>query len=281
MASAQMTRRGALAAVAAALGLTMAAGCSPAWLDTASELTERDLEVARSIGKPENEIEGMRERGSASDDVRGAEAAEDHLVARYGERFRAVGVEAGYDSSVFPSEVRVTLAVETGAAAGARCTAVYQLEGGPRWQDDYCCVRLGESFRGLAASAFSTGFGDLAEGELAWDAEVIASLYYADAADGPTIEPDISLGGASEILTMTFDVFASPTTSLTEEGLAERLGRAAEPFERAGVSLALRACRITTPVSDEGLSSDWAEGESTLGNYDWYCHVGVGTEGEF
>lgn len=47
------------------------------------------------------------------------------------------------------------------------------------------------------------------------------------------------------------------------------------------MSLALRACRITTPVSDEGLSSDWAEGESTLGNYDWYCHVGVGTEGEF
>lgn len=172
MAGAQMTRREALAMVAAALGMTMISGCSPEWLDTTSELTERDLEVARNIGKTESDIEGMRKRGRASDDVRGAEAAEDYLAERYGEQFKAVGTETEYDSAVSPSRVVVTLAVVSGPAAGAECRAVYRLEDGPSWSDDYVSVRLDTQLRAIANEAFSEGFGDLSKGEAVWQSEV-------------------------------------------------------------------------------------------------------------
>ena len=65
MAGARLTRREALATVAAVVGLTALAGCAPSWLDMDSELTERDLEVARNLGKSEDEIESMRESGRA------------------------------------------------------------------------------------------------------------------------------------------------------------------------------------------------------------------------
>lgn len=274
MAGAQMTRREALAMVAAALGMTMIAGCSPEWLDATSELTKRDLEVARNIGKTESDIASMRKRGRASDDVRGAEAAEDYLAERYGEQFKAVGTETEYDSAVSPSRVVVTLAVVSGPAAGAECRAVYRLEDGPSWSDDYVSVRLDAQLRAIATEAFSEGFGDLSKGEAVWQSEVSRTLFYADAADGHAIDPDVSLEDPGEYFAPKFVVFASPTTSLTEEGLTERLERAARVFKRARVVVFLHAYRVTAPVGDEGFTYEWADSVTYDGeNVDWACHL--------
>ena len=281
MADPQMTRRKALATVAAVLCLTMIAGCSPERLDTASELTERDLEVARNIGKTENEIGAMRERGSANDDVRGAAAAEDYLAERYGERFKAVGVETEYDSAISPSRVDVTLIVASGPAADAECRAVYRLKDGPSWSDDYVSVRLDAQLRAIAAEAFSEGFGDLSEGEVVWQSEVSRTLFYADAADGSAIDPDVTLADPGELFTPKFVVFASPTTSLTEEGLAERLERSAGVFERARAEVFLHAYRVTVPVGDERFTYEWADGVTFDGeNVDWACHLSTETGGD-
>ena len=274
MAGAQVTRRDALAMVAAALGMTMIAGCSPEWPDTTSELTERDLEVARNIGKTESEIEGMRKRGRASDDVRGAEAAEDYLAKRYGEQFGATGTETEYDSAISPSRVVVTLTVASGPAADAECRAVYRLEDGPSWSDDYVSVRLDAQLRAIATEAFSEGFGDLSEGEAVWQSEVSRTLFYADAADGRAIDSDVTLADPGEYFAPKFVVFAAPTTSLTEEGLTERLERAACVFKRARAVVFLHAYRVTAPVGDEGFTYEWADGVTYDGeNVDWACHL--------
>lgn len=281
MAGAQMTRREALATVAAALGMTMIAGCAPEWLDTTSELTERDLEVARNIGKTESEIEGMRKRGRASDDVRGAEAAEDYLADRYGEKFKAVGMETEYDSAASPSRVGVTLTVVSGPATDAECRAVYRLKDGPSWSDDYVSVRLDAQLRAIAAEAFSEGFGDLSEGEAVWQSEVARTLLHADASDGRAVDPDVTLADPGESFAPKFVVFASPTTSLTERGLAERLGRSAGVFERARAEVFLHAYRVTVPVADEGFTYEWADSVTFDGeNVDWACHLSTEAGGD-
>ncbi len=281
MAGARLTRREALATVAAVVGLTALAGCAPSWLDMDSELTERDLEVARNLGKSEDEIESMRESGRAGSDVRGAEAAEDYLAERYGERFRAVDAVTQYASAISPDRVSVTLVVESGPATDAECSAVYRLGDDPDWSDDYVSVRLDAQLRVVAAEAFSKGFGDLAEGEVVWGSEVSRTSFYAEPGDGDkAIDPEASLANPGAALLPKFDVFASPTTSLTEEGLAERLESAADVFRSRQVRVVLRAGRVTTPVDDEGFTKDWAFVEARLGNYDWYCFVDIGMEGD-
>lgn len=281
MPDAQMTRRTALATVAAALGLAALAGCAPEWLDTSGEVTERDLEVARSIGLSEEDVEAMRASGRPRDDVRGAEAAEDYLAGRYGEAFCATGTSTEYDSAVSPSRVVVTLVVGSGPAAEAECSAVYRLKDGPRWADDYVCVRLGAQLRALAPTAFSEGFGDLPEGEAVWGSDVSRLLFYADAADGSTISPDASLADPGEDLSPTFIVFVPSTTSLTEEGLAERLGRAADVFERERARVFLHAYRVSAPVGDGGFTYEWADSVTADGsNIDWACHLSTESRGE-
>ena len=90
----------------------------------------------------------------------------------------------------------------------------------PDWSDDYVSVRLDAQLRVVAAEAFSKGFGDLAEGEVVWGSEVSRTSFYAEPDDGDkAIDPEASLANPGAALLPKFDVFASPTTSLTEEGL--------------------------------------------------------------
>lgn len=278
----QMTRRTALATVAAALGLTALAGCAPAeWLDTSGGVTERDLEVARSIGLSEEDVEAMRESGQPRDDVRGAEAAEDYLAGRYDETFRATGVERLMGSVGQPERVSVALVAETGPAAGAACEAVYRLKDGPRWSDDYVSVRLDAQLAPLAAEAFSEGFGDLAEGEAVWGGGVDRTLLYADATDGLSVDSDASLADPGDRFAPKFVVFVPSTTSLTEEGLAERLGRSADVFRRAHATVFLHAYRVTTDAGEGGFTYEWADAATADGsNIDWACHLSTEAGGD-
>lgn len=136
-----------------------ACGGPPAWLDVQSPLTVRDIEVAKSLATDSltwdatdvAEVQGLQEQGGSPSDlgsfghaIRGAEAAEDYLAARYGEQFRAIAFSTPYESAIAPAWGVTTCVVESGPFEGETCKASYRLKGAMTWRDDYGSIYLGD-----------------------------------------------------------------------------------------------------------------------------------------
>ena len=132
-----------------------ACGGPPAWLDVQSPLTVRDKSLATDSltwdATDVAEVQELQEQGGSPSDlgsfghaIRGAEAAEDYLAARYSEQFRAIAFSTPYESAIAPAWGVTTCVVESGPFEGETCKASYRLKGAMTWKDDYGSIYLGD-----------------------------------------------------------------------------------------------------------------------------------------
>lgn len=234
-------------------------------------VTDRDVEVAESLGAPEDILAAMR-RGEwptarSKRNVRVAEAAEDHLSGRYGERFRATRVLVS--TGFMPEPDTITCAVETGEHAGETCVASVSYAEEPVWADDYLYLRLhGEYERGLEGAA-RDAFGDLPEGSWVMEARMLDEQYPAatpDAQGGAReVAPDASLEDAGTVVTGHLWICVSPEHQLAEGDFDARAGRVRDALDALDVHVYWEVSQITRPLDGAEFTMEW----SRYAEYSW------------
>lgn len=142
-----------------------------------SDVTERDIEVARQMGAPDDVIETL-ERGKWGEYryeqmVRNAEACIDYLEGRYGERFLARMSEL---RNPMHDYVVVDLEVGSGPFVGEPVTVHYystgEHEDSPRFDESYYCILHREEWERLASEAIVVAIAGLPEGSVLARAEL-------------------------------------------------------------------------------------------------------------
>lgn len=244
-------------------------------LDMDDKITERDIEVARSLGAPEDVLASMREgewpSTRSKKNVRYAELAEDHLSARYGETFRAT--ETRLSAGLMRDPHTVTCAVETGEHAGETCVASVLYTDDPRWADNYLYLRLhGEYERRLTAAA-QEAFGDLPEGSWVMEAEMLDKQYPNVDTDPQGVErevpPDATLKEAGVFVSGHLWVFVSSEGQLPEKDFDARAERMRDALDALDVRVIWSVDQITRPLDDAELTVAWAREALDADDYSW------------
>lgn len=244
-------------------------------VDMDDKVTERDIEVAQSLGAPEDVLASMREGEWPSTrskrNVRYAELAEDHLSARYGETFRAT--EVRLSTGLMRDPHTVTCAVETGEHAGETCVASVLYTDGPRWADNYLYLRLHEEYERRLTAAARDAFGDLPEGSWVMEAEMLDKQYPNVGADPQGVEreipPDATLEEAGVFVSGHLWVFISPESQLSEEDFNARAVRMNDALDALDVRVIWSADQITRPLDGAELTIEWAREALDAGGYSW------------
>lgn len=276
----------AMAACALALSLATMPGClaRPATktnddgaarevLNMDDEITERDLEVAQSLGAPMDVVAAMRggawPSARSKDNVRYAEFVEDHLAARYGERFRAT--EARLSFGLIRDPHTVTCAVETGGHAGETCVASFLYEDEPRWADDYPYLRLHEEYERRLTEVAQGAFGDLPEGSWVMEARML-DWQYPNVASDPQgawheVPPFATLEEAGVFVDGYLWVSISPDNQLAEEDFDARVTRMREALDALDMRVYWSVDQITQPLDGAEFTMEW----SRDADYSWHA----------
>jgi|GEM_PF-5870426 len=161
------------------------------------EVTERDVEVARQMGAPDDIVASM-ERGVWPSDlarwkVRNAEACIDYLADRYGLEFSAVSATGGpkwmtcYDD--------VYLRIESGPHAGEEVRLAYdsgmrngRQEREPMFNEDCYYVVNHEGWERIAEEAIAPILAELPEGAWTSAAAMDRYVYHISQIDRPITE---------------------------------------------------------------------------------------------
>lgn len=276
----------------AALVAIGCAGCMPGTLGSShttqevanmsEEVTERDRAMARQLGAPDEVLSSL-ERGAwpsvtARENVRYAEAVEDHLSDRYGETFRAT--EVTLSRGVLAEADSVTCTVDSGPFAGATCKCTFfpggaPQDGGPQWSDTYPYVRLHEEYEAAAEAAASSAFGDLPQGTWLCDAGMTERPYpevendVHDQGQSVSIPPDASLSVMGPYLDGHVWVYLSPECTLSEKDYSGRVSRMVEALRRTGLDIHWEAHKVTKPLDGASFAWEWADEAVRSGQHAW------------
>lgn len=280
-------------ALVVGVGCTGCVGCaqssaeSQQIVDWSDEVTERDIETARRLGAPDDIIQGL-EGGEwpsliSKENVRVAEAAEDHLSERYGVEFQAFSVTL--DRNILREPDSVSLLVASGPFTGETCICEFYIGGAPtdgkpnggdpEWADNYIYVRLHGEYEEKVAAAAQSAFGDLPEGSWVCKVEMDDWTYKEVRKDASgsgemiTLDPNVSLAEAGPYITGDVWVYLSPDYAISDEECARRSNALNSALGGLGVNVSWGTYRVTKPLDGEEFTADWAFDACRDGEYDW------------
>lgn len=262
-------------------------------VDWSDEITERDIMTARQLGAPDDIITSL-ESGEwpsyrSKENVRIAEAAEDHLSERYDVKFVAFSVTL--EKGFLRGPDSVALRVASGPFAGGTCACEFypggaptdgKVNGGdPSWADNYIYVRLHGEYEEKVTEAAQSAFGDLPEGSWVCDVEMNDWTYREVQRDALgsgemiTLDPNASLTEAGPYLNGHVWVYLSPDSTLDDKECERRAEALDANLGGLGIRVSWGVYRVTKPLEGEEFTTEWAMAACKSGGFDWSMDGGA------
>ena len=284
-----------IVAVGVALVLATGVGCAGHASDAAGdsqtsqgvvnmseEVTERDCAMAEQLGAPDDVIASLKEGTwpsvTSQENVRYAEAAEDHLSERYGEEFHATEVTLA--RGALSEADSVTCMVGSGPFEGKTCVCTFFPNGAPQsgdaeWADSYPYVRLHDEYESAVEEAVASAFADVPRGT--WTCSVgMDDRAYPEVANDVhnqgqkvTLAPDAPLAEAGPYLGGHVWAYLSPESAMSEEEYERRINAMVASLEELGLNVHWEAYKVTMPLGDAGFTGEWAQDAVQTGQYTW------------
>lgn len=246
------------------------------------EVSERDCAMAAQLGAPDDVISSLKEGTwpsiTSRENVRYAEAVEDHLSERYGERFHASQVTLS--RGALSEADSVTCTVASGPFAGETCTCTFFPDGAPQsgdaeWADTYLYVRLHGEYESAVETAAASAFSDVPQGT--WTCVVgMDDRPYPEVMNDVrnqgqkvTLAADVSLAEAGPYLGGHVWAYLSPDSTLSEEEYERRVNAMVASLKELGLNVHWEAYKVTQPLGDAGLAGEWAQDAVQAGQYTW------------
>lgn len=262
-----MARRAAALVLAAALALS---GCSLRGLGgcggaggyergadmSTQEVSQRDVEVARRLGAPDDVV-GALEGGrwpsqNSMSYVRSAEAAEDYLALRYGLRFEATRVIV--DESLFvPGQSYATCRAAEGPFAGEDVKVSWWpgRSGDKGWEDNYLYVSLHGEWEARVRSLVEPLMEGQPEGTMVCKALMYDSTIPTTVRGTTLDEVQTNVGGFVSI-------YISEDSPLTEDELSELHDRVVATMQPTGMRIDVITRKVTDLQDGQPFTEDFA-----------------------
>ena len=230
-----ITRRQFVQAAVTGTGALSLIGCSLPFMDR-NPVTERDVEVARQMGAPDDVMASLEAGRWPSDlvheKIKNAEACIDYLSDTYGLEFSAVSATGG--ATWMTHEHDVTLRIESGEHAGEEVHLKYdpgvrngKQEAEPSFKEDCYYVVNHEEWERIASEAIAPVLAGLPEGAWVMAPEMSRTYYSAVQIDRPITEG----GGYGDV-----DLFVNMSVlSLTSEETYALLDGMQDAMESTGL----------------------------------------------